>query len=123
MKFPSSKVFSCLAIVILAVASAQTSSRQKDFDTIFARAGDAKNPQSADVNKKQLEEWAAKYHVKLQSKIMPPRRIATHGGTGPIATPDIVCPAEFRHENLRCVLVWYETDNRGRPTSCHYFCE
>jgi hypothetical protein len=123
VKFPGLRVFLCLALLVLAVGSAQTSSKQKDLDAIVARAADTKNPQPVDVNKKQLEEWSAKYHVKLQSKILPPQRVSGHGGAGPIAAPDIVCPLEFRHEGLRCVLLWYETDKDGRPTSCHYFCE
>ena len=79
MKFPGLRVFLCLALLVLAVGSARTSSKQKDLDAIVARAADTKNPQPVDVNKKQLEEWSAKYHVKLQSKILPPSELAVTG--------------------------------------------
>jgi len=119
VNLPHFRVFSCLALAVLAVASAQTTSKQKDFDAIVARAGDAKNPQSVDANKQQLDEWAKKYNVKLQSKILAPQRVNGHGGVGPIAAPAMECERVVKVGRLRCVLHSASTTD---PPKCYYDC-
>ena len=121
MKFPSSRVLSCLTLAVLAAASAQTSSKQNDFDAIVARASDAKSPQSADLNQKQLDAWAAKYHVKMQTKVLAGKGVGGHGVEGPIASPEMLCEKVIKVGRLRCVLVAATTGGDGKG-ECHYNC-